>query len=1296
MFTFSFAQNLVPNYSFETISFCPESFGGTGLTAAPPWFCPTQGSSDIFNACSSGGLVGVPNNFFGNQPALTGVGYAGGYCKLINFAYREYICAPLTEPMVAGEWYYVSFYVSPAEYGCAIEKIGAYLSVDPPTGSQITEINVTPQIENNTGFLNDYDGWTLISGCFQALGGERHITLGNFHNDANTPVDPACGINNSYYYYEDVIVGLGSEPGAIDVDLGGPVEVCFSYEIDPELTGYLLTWEDGSHGPTLTVTESGVYNLTVSDGCNFGEDSIEVIINGSNGPLDIGPAELTLCTGEEYEISLDPDVSEYTWQDGSNDPAYTITTPGVYSVTLDDGCDTYTDEITIFYLDPPAPVDLGPDGFLCSGDEIEYDFDPSLGDFLWQDGNTSSNYTIDIEGNYALTISNICGSESDEIVITNLEVPEVQIGPDEQTLCDNEILEIEIDPDLGDILWQDGSSQPNYEITTSGIYTVFVTNQCGTGSDQVEVSSLESPDIDLGPDVVLCEGETLLLGNDQEGDYLWQDGSTENSFLVTGPGDYSLTISNACGSSSDFVYVEYTTAINPVDLGPDVVLCPGEQFVLYTNNPGSDYLWQDFSTADTFLVTTSGTYTVQVFNDCALVTDTIIVVLHDNPPQVDLPDQLSLCQGQSLTLDAVVTGVDYLWNDNSQNQQLTVTSPGTYSVTISSTCGSDEDTVIVTDGGPAPVVDLGTDLQICAGESVLITPVFDQVDTWLWYDGSTSPTFLAPGPGMITVEVTNACGLETDTLQISLLPATPPLDLGPDTSLCAGESFTISISTPGVSIEWSDGSTGPDLMVSGFGQVFSTITNSCGSTSDTIIVSQLPDAPTLNLGPDQSLCPGELITLSPGIPDVTYLWQDGSTNTSYQSIQQETIILIISNECSTSTDTLEIFESTQGPQVNLGSDIQVCEGNPVTISSGISGVTFEWQDGSNNPNFTTLVSGTFILEVSNNCGSDTDTIVVDISGVPPSPDLGPDTTLCEGVSLVLLSDADAETTIEWQDGSSNPLFTVTTSGIYSVSESNRCGDASDAIQVTYLDAPDPFTLGPDTTLCPGESVVLNAPTTSYDILWHDGTDQASFMADQAGTFSLQVSNDCGLVMDEVIVTFDTRTIALELGPEIPWCEGDIFALDASQTFPAQYNWSTGSTSSAIEVLSPGVYSVEIAIPCSSVSDDVVVVPSMDCVIPAVFTDIYVPNVFSPNDDGINDVFTLTFGSDIEVISLQGSIFDRWGNMVFESSSIPFTWNGRFKEELLQPGVYVYLIEVGWLLQGLEKTKILYGDVTVLR
>lgn len=209
--------------------------------------------------------------------------------------------------------------------------------------------------------------------------------------------------------------------------------------------------------------------------------------------------------------------------------------------------------------------------------------------------------------------------------------------------------------------------------------------------------------------------------------------------------------------------------------------------------------------------------------------------------------------------------------------------------------------------------------------------------------------FLVNTPGLYTVEVSNGCGSANDTLNASLLPAIPPLNLGNDTSLCSSETLLLEINIPGVSITWFDGSHSNQITVAGDGIYTAEIENTCGVSSDTLIVTPLPDIPLLNLGPDQFLCVGEVLIFNPGIPDVQYLWQDGTTASSYSTTQTGWVILTISNECGASTDSLLITESTDGPQLNLGPDVTGCDGSTVTIQSGITGVTYTWQDGSTNP-----------------------------------------------------------------------------------------------------------------------------------------------------------------------------------------------------------------------------------------------------------------------------------------------------------------------------------------------------------
>jgi gliding motility-associated-like protein len=114
--------------------------------------------------------------------------------------------------------------------------------------------------------------------------------------------------------------------------------------------------------------------------------------------------------------------------------------------------------------------------------------------------------------------------------------------------------------------------------------------------------------------------------------------------------------------------------------------------------------------------------------------------------------------------------------------------------------------------------------------------------------------------------------------------------------------------------------------------------------------------------------------------------------------------------------------------------------------------------------------------------------------------------------------------------------------------------------------------------------------------------------------------------------------------------------------------------------------------CSNASQEVEVVQS-DC---GPNDDIYIPNVISPNGDNVNDVFTIFPGADVKIISSEGSIFDRWGSLVHHSTDIPFTWNGYFKGDKLQPAVFVYVLKIKYNVGTNEFEKTYSGNVTVVR
>lgn len=210
---YSYAQNIVPNSSFEDTTQCP--FIPSQIYYAFPWTDPNNGTSDFYSACNNTGtgLVGVPYNIGGYQNAKTGVGYAGLMTYSQGANLREYIQAKLFSQLESNKEYCLEFYVSLADsQAVACNTIGAYFSDTAITAPFWSILYVTPQISNNTLLnpLTDKIAWIKVSGTFIANGTENYITIGNFLDDANSDtvyIGGGCiGCNASGYYIDDVSV----------------------------------------------------------------------------------------------------------------------------------------------------------------------------------------------------------------------------------------------------------------------------------------------------------------------------------------------------------------------------------------------------------------------------------------------------------------------------------------------------------------------------------------------------------------------------------------------------------------------------------------------------------------------------------------------------------------------------------------------------------------------------------------------------------------------------------------------------------------------------------------------------------------------------------------------------------------------------------------------------------------------------------------------------------------------------------------------------------------------------------
>ena len=289
--------------------------------------------------------------------------------------------------------------------------------------------------------------------------------------------------------------------------------------------------------------------------------------------------------------------------------------------------------------------------------------------------------------------------------------------------------------------------------------------------------------------------------------------------------------------------------------------------------------------------------------------------------------------------------------------------------------------------------------------------------------------------------------------------------------------------------------------------------------------------------------------------------------------------------------------------------------------------------------------------------------VDDVKLVPVKLELGADTTLCSRKATYLL-DATTPGGIDyrWSDGSIKPTFQVTKPGKYAVTVVTGCRTLRDSITINYaLD----FDLGADTTLCTGDQLTLKVPPgDSLTYRWQDGSRQNNITAKQTGNYSVAVTQANCVATDTVQVRFIPPP-KLELGPDKELCGAQAFTI--KPTFAeGKFSWQDQVAGNERTVNTSGVFWASVRNDCATITDSIAVdYGACDCVL-------YAPNSFTPNDDGLNDVFLAYGCGDLKITSLL--IFNRWGEVIFRATTQPFQWDGYYKGEVCEPGVYAWRIQ----------------------
>ena len=687
----------------------------------------------------------------------------------------------------------------------------------------------------------------------------------------------------------------------------------------------------------------------------------------------------------------------------------------------------------------------------------------------------------------------------------------------------------------------------------------------------------------------------------------------------------------------------------------------------------------------------------------------------------------------------------YEWGNGTIDSLIEHQPAGTYAVTVTDVSGCTGAISVELNEPPLLVLDMvSSDFQgygiPCFGDStgnaeVLITggvPLAGGGYTILWNNGQTGQSIVNLPTGTYTVTITdaNSCTQETSTF----LAAPPPMVLSvesTDSPCTTGNNGSISLAVEGGVPPYTaalNGSVSGNLMwtdlAAGDYEILVTDTNGCSEMAVETIVAEvssfdfLTEDATCNGAADGNIC------IEPDIlygGSFTVLWSNGQTGTCISNLLAGTYSATITdgNGCEYDEDVIVI--QPEALQASFTVIDNQCFGDQagtisVTVEGGTDPYTYAWNDGEITSFRTELAAGEYILTITDNLGCTSASSVAVIE--PPVLQLAAFATdvSCFGSSDGAISvnafggSPPYQTTIAGTV-SSNHYWPDLSAGNYEaiVTDSNGC-TASDQVVV---EEPGPILPLVEAVppLCVGDSngqIEVEEPQGEgwqYRLDGSNFQDEPLFMGLPAGIYQLSVINSDGCQSDTLVQVPGAGELSAEIlaGPDhfsYPVIDlGDSILLQV-EAYPwnVSINWIGG------EVPCDTCWKNWVQ-PVQETTYEILVTDENGCEKTALITvrvsreeGIYIPNAFSPNDDGINDLFLVYArpGFVKEILNLQ--VYNRWGSKVFERSGFSpndpaYGWDGNFNGQPASLGVFVWWTEVE-LIDGTVLFK--KGDVALVR
>jgi gliding motility-associated-like protein len=811
---------------------------------------------------------------------------------------------------------------------------------------------------------------------------------------------------------------------------------------------------------------------------------------------------------------------------------------------------------------------------------------------------------------------------------------------------------------------------------------------------------------------------------------------------------YEVLVSNPNGCFSPDSSASLTVTVNNelvFALTPsDTLICFGESITLQAPLAGYTYLWH---TAEDTLGTNasltvnpaqSTVYHLQISHGDCSYTDSIQVFVFD---AATLPDSISTdyCEDAATLVLSGPSGYSYLWDDGSTTQDITI-NPAIdilrqLQVISPEGCADSILYLPLETAFPVPSASAADD-TICMGHGVSLNAVNAGPNAtyhWTSSDGDLNAgggsVYVFPThPTTYFVQATSAAGcsgsISYDTLTICIDSSAYFAFSGP-VNICEGFSDTLFAPISALTYEWSieedilsTDSLLPIAPSQSQSYYLTTYSASCIYATDLLVVvhnvEQRGDtiySCSTNSEVSIPAPSGYTIPAPSGYTSVYWpTFNNNDTSNVVVNPFEGQIVPVLATNFYTCVDTFLYHIDLLAPTVLLPLlNDSICYGDPVSLSaqSDYAFDTYNWTSDStgtstSGPVFTTtgLATTTYTVSVSNpyDCiaAPTSQSAVITVQDNQLLQPFAP-VTVCPGTE-VNLSSPGTTGIYSWtftSSQSSQPTFNFTPEQSGNVFVTVTDGVCTHSIQIPVtIFAPYLYILSANPAdICSGDAATLTVqPGLFNHIDWVLNTTVFSTAASTSVspatntlyTANVTDPNGCAATASQTLTVSTVPSI--DLGPDVSICATPVIMLSSPST-PNTYgfDWSTGAQSPAIEVGLPGSYSLTVTNGNCSASDTIAVLFILDSYLGDI------PNVFSPNADGVNDLFA------IETLNLEAFelvILNRWGSIVFSSSDLLDVWDGTEGSHAVEEGVYFY--RIAYRLACAEEMLTVQGYVTVVR